>query len=133
MEVNSAAGREVRYSFLNKFQLFLSIPSWLFPFCALGSTASAVCYPPFGSGESQVSVKSNKIAEEDSFIHFPGIAYSFRRLRHQLPAHLGRPSVLPAGGDVSDDAGVALLAHVDAVHLDDALAWVETRHSCHGA
>lgn len=24
-----------------------------------------------------------------------------------------------------DDTGVALLAHVDAVHLDDALAWVE--------
>lgn len=49
------------------------------------------------------------------------------------PAHLGRPSVLPAGSDVSDDAGVALLAHVDAVHLDDALAWVQPRHGRHGA
>lgn len=34
---------------------------------------------------------------------------------------------------MSDDAGVALLAHVDAVHLDDALAWMETRDGCHGA
>lgn len=34
---------------------------------------------------------------------------------------------------MSDDAGVALLAHVDAVHLDDALTWMETRHGCHGA
>lgn len=34
---------------------------------------------------------------------------------------------------MSDDAGVALLAHVDAVHLDDALAWVQPRHGCHGA
>lgn len=55
------------------------------------------------------------------------------RVRHRFHAHLGRPSVLPAGGDMSDDAGVALLAHVDAVHLDDALTRMETRDGCHGA
>lgn len=76
-------------------------------------------------------MKSNGTAEEDS--SFPGMAYSDRRLHRHLPAHLGRPSVLPAGGDVSDDAGVALLAHIDAVHLDDALAWVQPRHGRHGA
>lgn len=72
-------------------------------------------------------MKSNGIAEEDS-------SFSWDRIfRRHFPAHLGRPSVLPAGGDVSDDAGVALLAHVDAVHLDDALAWVQPRHGRHGA
>lgn len=34
---------------------------------------------------------------------------------------------------MSDDAGVALLAYVDAVHLDDALAWVETGSGGHRA
>lgn len=34
---------------------------------------------------------------------------------------------------MSDDAGVALLAHVDAVHLDDALARVEPGGGCHRA
>jgi len=34
---------------------------------------------------------------------------------------------------MSDDAGMALLAYVDAVHLDDALARVETGDGCHRA
>lgn len=41
--------------------------------------------------------------------------------------------VLPARRDVSDDTGVALLAHVDAVHLDDALARVQPGHGRHRA
>ncbi|TNN88927.1 hypothetical protein EYF80_000805 [Liparis tanakae] len=51
----------------------------------------------------------------------------------QSPSHLCGSTVLPAGGDMSDDAGVALLAYVDAVHLDDALARVETGDGCHRA
>lgn len=50
-----------------------------------------------------------------------------------LPPHLCGPPVLPARGDMSDDAGMALLAHIDAVHLDDALARVETCDGCHRA
>lgn len=34
---------------------------------------------------------------------------------------------------MSNDAGMALLAYIDAVHLDDALAWVETGDGCHRA
>ena len=34
---------------------------------------------------------------------------------------------------MSDDAGMALLAHIDAIHLDDALARVETGDGCHRA
>lgn len=34
---------------------------------------------------------------------------------------------------MSDDAGMALLAYIDAIHLDDALAWVETGDGCHCA
>lgn len=34
---------------------------------------------------------------------------------------------------MSDDAGVALLAHIDAIHLDDALARVQTGDGCHRA
>lgn len=34
---------------------------------------------------------------------------------------------------MSDNAGVALLAHIDAVHLDDALARVQTGNGCHRA
>lgn len=52
-------------------------------------------------------------------------------LKHLFSADLCGPSVLPARGDVSDDAGVALLAHVDAVHLDDALARVEAGDGSH--
>lgn len=74
MKVNSTARREACLSFPNKFLLFLSIPSWLFSFCALGSATSPVCYPVFRPGKSQVSMKLNGIAEEDS--SFPGIAYS---------------------------------------------------------
>lgn len=50
-----------------------------------------------------------------------------------LPPHLCGPSVLPARGDMSDDTGMALLAYIDAVHLDDALARVETGDGCHRA
>lgn len=50
-----------------------------------------------------------------------------------LPPHLCGSPVLPARCDMSDDAGVALLAHIDAVHLDDALARVETGDGCHRA
>lgn len=50
-----------------------------------------------------------------------------------LLPHLCRPSVLPARGDMSDNAGMALLAHIDAVHLDDALARVQTGDGCHRA
>ena len=50
-----------------------------------------------------------------------------------LLSHLCGSPVLPAGSDVSDDAGVALLAYVDAVHLDDALARVEAGDGCHRA
>lgn len=32
-----------------------------------------------------------------------------------------------------DDAGVALLAHIDAIHLDDALSRVKTGDGCHRA
>lgn len=49
------------------------------------------------------------------------------------PSHLCGSTVLPARGDMSDDAGMALLAHIDAVHLDDALARVETGDGCHRA
>lgn len=34
---------------------------------------------------------------------------------------------------MSDDAGMALLAYIDAVHLDDALARMETGDGCHRA
>lgn len=34
---------------------------------------------------------------------------------------------------MSDDTGVALLADIDAVHLDDALARMETRNGSHRA
>lgn len=49
------------------------------------------------------------------------------------PPHLCGSPVLPARGDMSDDAGVALLADIDAVHLDDALARVEAGDGCHCA
>lgn len=54
------------------------------------------------------------------------------QLFHHL-SHLCGSSVLPARGDMSDDAGVALLAHIDAIHLDDALARVEAGDGCHCA
>lgn len=53
--------------------------------------------------------------------------------RSPFPSHLCGSSVLPARGDMGDDAGMALLAYIDAVHLDDALAWVEPGDSCHRA
>lgn len=57
---------------------------------------------------------------------------SFLSLRLLSP-HLRGPSVFPACSDMSDDAGVALFAHIDTVHLDDALARVETGDGCHSA
>lgn len=54
-------------------------------------------------------------------------------LRCPVLSHLSGSPVLPTRGDMSDDAGMALLAHVDAVHLDNALARVETCDSRHSA
>lgn len=34
---------------------------------------------------------------------------------------------------MSNNASMALLAYIDAVHLDDALAWVEASDGCHRA
>lgn len=51
--------------------------------------------------------------------------------KHLSSADLCGPLVLPARCDVSDDAGVTLLAHVEAIHLDDALPWVEAGDSGH--
>lgn len=49
------------------------------------------------------------------------------------PAHLCGTSVLPACSYMSDDTGMALFAHIDAIHLDDALARMETCDGCHCA
>lgn len=59
--------------------------------------------------------------------------YLYKYVLKKKSTHLRGPPVLSARGDVSDDTGVALLAHVDAVDLDDALARVETRHGRHCA
>lgn len=72
-ESKQRCGREVRWSFLNKFLLFPLYSLMAFSFWAIGSITSTICYPMFRSWENQVSMNSNKIAEEDSFISFPGI------------------------------------------------------------
>lgn len=55
------------------------------------------------------------------------------RIWETLDSHLCGPPVLPAGCDVGDDTGVALFAHIDAVHFNDALAWVKAGDCCNCA
>lgn len=55
----------------------------------------------------------------------------FRLYYLLLLSYLRWSSVFSARGDMSDDTGVALLAHIDAVYFDNALARVEAGGGCH--
>lgn len=78
-ESKRRCGREVCWSFLNKFRLF----SLFFSFWTLGSITSAICYSMPRPGGSQVSIRSNKMAEGESA--FPEITYSHQRLPIDSP------------------------------------------------
>lgn len=52
--------------------------------------------------------------------------------RHRASYLRGSP-VLPAGRDMGDDTRMALFAHVDAVHFNDALTWVKASDGRHSA
>lgn len=91
-------------------------------------------------GNESMTAKSNMIAENSSVLKGLHIHISQNRAKYTLNfwvqssfAHLCWPPVLPACCDMSDDTGVALLADIDAVHLDDALARMETRDGSHRA